>query len=446
MRRLLFAVGVLLAAAPAYANVRFPTTQTISFRKGTTSDLVLGSTPGLLLSKDDGKHFYWVCDNAIFGDNSDLYDPDYKIAADGTIYANTPAGVRISRDGGCTFDIAQVENITPQKWVDAIALGPNDEVWIGQTEGGKPNDVFLSTDGGQHWASKGLLSPTTWWKSIRVAASNPQRVYLSGYEVTQVAPDGGTAGPRARVLRTDDQGGKWTELPTTDITLSTSSPMVFVMAVSPTDPDLLFLISQAASPPMGDKLYRSTDGGMTWSFMLDSKSPIRAVVFLQDGSVVAASQMGSWQAPTATGTFAELAGQPQLECLGQREDGAIFGCGANWDPDFLALGESGPSPVGPWTKVFRFSEMAGPLSCPAGTVQHDVCELQLWPSVKEQFGIAEVDGAPMPDAQVPPMKKPTGCCDSSAGGLETFVIVVIAVGIGGLLFRRGKKKKKACCQ
>lgn len=332
--------------------------------------------------------------------------------------------------------------------VDAIDLGPSDEVWIAQAEGGKPNDVFLSTDGGHQWTARNLASTTVWWKSVKVARTNPQRVYVTGYEVTQVAADGGTTAPKVHVMRSDDGGGKWTELPTTDFQLA-SSPLVLVMAVSPTNPDVLFAISQAADPPMGDRLYRSIDGGMTWIAILDSRSPVRRVLFLADGSVLVASIMDVWQAPSPTGAFAASTGQLEMACAAQREDGAIFGCSANWDPDSMALGRSAGAPVGPWTKVFRFADMAGPLACPAGTIQHDVCELQLWPTVKEQFGITDplVDGAPV-DAAVTVPQKPSGCCDSSGGGLETAIVVILAIGIGALLVRRGKRptKKKKCCQ
>jgi hypothetical protein len=91
--------------------------------------------------------------------------------------------------------------------------------------------------------------------------------------------------------------------------------------------------------------------------------------------------------------------------------------------------------------------MKGPLACPAGTIQHDVCELQLWPSVKEQFGITDpiVDGAPMPDASTTGTKKPTGCCESGgSSGLETAIVVLVAFAIGGLLVRRGRRKKRCC--
>ncbi len=445
MRRVALVLAAIVASASfARANGRFPETRSVAFRKGTPASITLGSTVGLLLSNDDGAHFYWVCDNAVFGDNNNSFDPDYKVSSDGTIYANTPAGLRVSRDGGCTYDIAAVETgLTTQKWVDAIDLGPSDELWITQAESGMTNDVFLSTDGGHQFDSKGLSSPIIWWKSVKLATSNPLRVYVSGYQVTQVADDGGPIAPTIHLKRTDDAGTSWTDLPITDFAFATS-PLVLFMAVSPSDPDIVYAISQGADPPAGDKLYRSLNGGTNWTLVLDTTSSVRNVVFLADGTVMVATPMGGFAAGDGK-TFTALAGSPQMACAAQRADGAIFACGANWDPDFSALGKSAPSPIGPWTKVFRFADMTGPLSCPAGTIQKDVCDLQLWPAVKEQFGITDPmqDGAP-PDAPTTTMKKPGGCCDASGDGAETAVIVVLAVVIGGLLVRRGKRKRTCC--
>jgi hypothetical protein len=232
--------------------------------------------------------------------------------------------------------------------------------------------------------------------------------------------------------------------------------VVLLSAVSPTNPDIVFAVSQGANPPMGDKLYRSLDAGQTWQLVVDATTaPVRSVVFLQDGSVLVASVTGVWTAPSAAGAFVSLPQQPdttkpplepQMACAAQRQDGQLFACGANWDPDFAALGRSTTGQVANFTKLFRFVDMAGPLACPAGTPQHDVCELQLWPAVKEQFGIKDpiADGPP-PDAPPIEMKKPSGCCESGgASGLETAVVIVLAVGIGGLLVRRGKRKKKCC--
>jgi hypothetical protein len=246
------------------------------------------------------------------------------------------------------------------------------------------------------------------------------------------------------VKRTDNGGGKWTDMPIGDFALATN-PTVIIMAVSPTNPDVLYARSQNANPPAGDKLYRSADGGASWKLVLDTVAPVATVVFLADGTVLVGTVMAAWQSAPDGVTFTQLDKAPQMLCGAQRADGTIFACGANWDPDYAALGTSAPAPIGGWTKMFRFVDMAGPLSCPAGTVQKDVCELQLWQMVKEQYGIKEPDGAPPPDAPAP-AKKPSGCCDASGDGLETAVVLVLAIGIGGLLIRRGKKKKKDCCQ
>jgi hypothetical protein len=70
--------------------------------------------------------------------------------------------------------------------------------------------------------------------------------------------------------------------------------------------------------------------------------------------------------------------------------------------------------------MFRFIELAGPLACPAGTTGHDVCEQQLWPGVREQFGVtgptcagATDLPADLIDGVAPP--KPGGCCDAGDG-------------------------------
>lgn len=452
MRRAVVVLAIALIAPAARANGRFPATNAVVLQKDDPQSITVGTTFGMLVSRDGGGHFYWVCEQAV-GYNG-TFDPSYAIAKDGTIYAGTPDGLRVSRDGGCTFDTVAVEPhddteqelfttgnnhvIKKQKWIDAVTLGPSDEVWVATAEGGMSNDVFRSVDGRMFYPM-GLYSITTWWNALKLAPSNPQRIYVTGYEVAE----GASIGPQVHVMRSDVGGGKgnWIELPVTDFTLSTKSPMVLVTAVSPTNPDIAYVRSVGADPPSGDKLYRSTNAGASWSLVLDTTDAITGVVFLQSGAVLVATTNGGVFQATDGVAFSPLPGEPQMACVAQRQDGAIFSCGANWDPDFFALGKSSGPQVGPFTKLFRFVELSGPLQCAPGTVQHDVCDLQLWPALKEQFGIKDpiVDGAPV---TTPP--KPSGCCDSSGSGLEAAAIVILAVGIGGLLVRRGRRKRKCC--
>jgi len=112
---------------------------------------------------------------------------------------------------------------------------------------------------------------------------------------------------------------------------------------------------------------------------------------------------------------------PQLSCLSLRSDGMLFGCAANWDPDFKAVTTSMDGVT--WTKLWRFVEMYGPVQCAAGTVEQDVCSEQQWPGIVTQFAPTGPSCGPQmgkvygvnPVDMTPPPKKKTGCCDAGAG-------------------------------
>lgn len=192
--------------AVSHANGRAPATNRVYFGPTDNQSIYVRTTFGLLISKDDGCTFHWVCEqNVGYGGT---FDPKYAIAADGTIFATTFTGLRVSRDGGCTFTTATAElpvgapGRIADVWVDALDIGPNGEIWIATAETGKPNDIFSSKDGGATFSSRGMLSPTIFWKSVKVARTDPQRVYITGYEVT-TASDGGMT-PVAHVFASSE--------------------------------------------------------------------------------------------------------------------------------------------------------------------------------------------------------------------------------------------------
>ena len=195
----------------------------------------------------------------------------------------------------------------------------------------------------------------------------------------------------------------------------------------PTNPDVLFIRSLAANPPQGDKLYRSSDGGVSFSEVLTTTSEIRDVVIRDDQHVVVATASGSFTSTNAGATFGALAATPQLSCAGQRDDGKLFGCGANGQPDFMAVART--ADAASWEKVFRFVELAGPLECADGTPEQAMCGPQ-WPALQTQFattgpkcGAEAHDGAPDAGDPAPPAKN--GCCDAGNGAAPT--------GLGGAL-------------
>jgi hypothetical protein len=436
MRTLVLAA--LLAPAIAAANGRSPQTNGVFLRPADTQSIYIRATFGLLISRDNGCTFRWVCERALgYGGE---FDPKYAIAADGTIFATTFDGLRVSRDGGCTWATATAElprndpGYIADIWIDALDIAPTGEVWIATAESAQPNDVYSSTDGGVTFQPRGLRSPTIWWKSVKVARTDPERVYLTGYQVAGTSPDGGMASPLARLMRSSDNGQTWTEL---DLLASDppmrfgATPIVLIAAVDPKAADTLLLTSLNANGK-GDRLYRSTDAGATFTEVLATDDTIRDVVFAADGTVYVAALGGSFKSTDNGATFAPLPGAPQLQCLGQRMDGQLVGCGANWQPDFMAVGTATPD-AADWTKIFRFVELAGPLDCPAGTTSNLECD-PLWPNLQQQFGATGPTCGAAPDTTVeppPPPKEGGGCCDAgngAAGG--TLLAGLIAVVLG----------------
>ena len=170
-------------------------------------------------------------------------------------------------------------------WIDALDIGPTGDVWVGTAESGQPNDVYVSTDNGMTFTPTGLQSPTIWWKSVKVAPSErdarlrhrlPGRRHADrGHMLDAHATTTAAAWTRVAARRTSRTARR----------RSCSSPRV-----DPTNPDVVYVISQGANPPSGDKLYRSTDGGATLTEVLATTEPIRDVV-IRDAQTVLVTTM-----------------------------------------------------------------------------------------------------------------------------------------------------------
>jgi hypothetical protein len=423
-----------LFAAPAFGNGRPPATNGVALHPKDPNAIYVRTTFGLLISKDDGCSFRWVCEKAIgYGGE---FDPKYAIATDGAIFATTFEGLRVSRDGGCTWSTATAElakgnpNKIADIWIDALDIASDGTVWVATAESARPNDVYSSADNGLTFTPRGQQSPTIWWKSVKTARTNPQRVYLTGYQVAN--PIG------AHLRRSDDGGATWTAL---DLLGSQrnppnmkfgQTPIVLVAAVDPTTPDHILLTSLGASAGKGDRLYRSVDAGYSFTEVLVTADTIRDVVFAQNGTVYVATASRTFQSTNNAASFAPIEGTPHLACLGERADGKLIGCGANWEPDFKAVAVSTDSLT--WSKQFRFVELAGPLACAPGTTSHTECD-PLWPSLQQQFGAtgpATCNAPPVADGlPEPPPPKDTGCCD--AGGSVPIASLVFVFAFFALL-------------
>ena len=439
-------LGVGLVPATAGANGRFPATVNVRFQPDGDRMLV-PATFGLLLSNDGGETFQWVCEQAI--GYTGTYDPDYELTDDGTIFSTSFEGLRRSDDGGCTWVSVEDTDVNRDTFINQVEIGPDGRIWVATSQGGVPNDIFVSSDG-ESFESTGLLSEN-WWLTVATTPADGGRIYASGYQYPITSGD--AAREAAPLLRRKVADGAWEELPTGDFDFvpeteecageplpasCSVNPFVYLLGVSPTNEDLLFARAVAVNPPTGDDLYRSTDGGQSWEKVLDMADTISGFVIRADGTVIVGSQRacpgetddtkgcvristadgapGSWEAP---------ASEPRIACLGERDDGVLFACVPHAQPDLRVLVRS--TDAQSWETVLRFRDLAeddhGPLECPADTVQAMTCVPEAWPPLVCVDLLLDVPMcAGSPDAGVGggdddgPGGGDGGCCRVGPGG------------------------------
>lgn len=437
MKRIAAALFVLLCTSPASGNGRPAETSSIVF--GPDGRIAAGATFGLVRSDDGGATWRWSCEEALgYGGE---YDPVLAYAPTGALFSTSFRGVTRTADH-CT-----VEASTPlgAKFATAMTRGPDDALYIALADPADmatmyPGDtgIYKSTDGGQTFPTSAMPSPVgTWWYSVVVAPSDPQRVYAAGFRVE--------LGVRAlKLFRSTDGGATYVPMTTTGIETSPSSA-VLIAGVSAQDPDLLFArVTYQDNAPNNDAIYRSTDAGATWTEVFANATSLTALVRANGDLFVANRYAQAWisRAPSSGDAWEAVAGAPHVNCLVEN-GGEVYACTQNYAPSDETRDDAGimkSSDLATWTPVLKFQDIAGPIACAAGTTQRDTCvdnELR-WCAMRRQFGIVAdptgcpslVDG-PLADASSPMPTTPGGCCDANATPSITIGGLVWLVVLGG---------------
>jgi photosystem II stability/assembly factor-like uncharacterized protein len=167
--------------------------------------------------------------------------------------------------------------------VSGSAARPN-EYWFGSTGAG----VYKTTDGGESWTSMTDRYFGGTIGAVAVAPSNPDVVYVGGGEYAIR----GNVSHGEGMWKTTDGGKTWTQIGLKD------SRQISRIRVHPTNPDLLWVAVQGhvwgPNPERG--IFRSTDGGTTWTrtlFVNDSTGASDLALDPNDPSVLYAA---FWQA------------------------------------------------------------------------------------------------------------------------------------------------------
>lgn len=440
---LLAPLAGLLAEREASANGRPPTTSTISFRRGMEREVAVGLTFGLLVSRDGGATWSWMCEDAIgYGG---AYDPDYVLTSSGALLGTTFTGIKAMRDG-CTFG----PTAAGARYASAIAQGPDGRLYHATVEtptAMTPGDskIYRSDDDGETWpASSAPGQLNDWWQSLEVAPSSAGRLYLSGHRFIP-APGGGTT--KAFLLfRSDDAGVSWQPLPAGQLAMMAGSELE-IAGISHSNPDLVFARVRAEDNGSADAIYRSADGGMTWTRIL-ARSAAIAFVVRRSGELVAATQtQGAMRSTDNGATWIALASPPHINCLTENSAGEVWACTQNYG------GAQAPSDgfgimrsvdLITWTGGLKYQQIKAPVACAPGTAQRDRCDAEQWGVLCAQLGCGleppvvdgPVDAPAGPGPDPSPAAGGAGCCKVGATPAPGALLLVILVGALVLRARR----------
>ncbi len=434
MRRLAVTTLLLAAAATvASANGRPPGTSTINFRQGHPSDVIAGMTFGAVISHDSGATWRWFCEDAVgYGG---MYDPDYAYSSSGKIFATTFTGLRVNADG-CVFDT------TPEqmKFVSSDELGPDGALYVGMADP-TDSDIYKSTDDGVTFATMtmpGMIND--WWQSIKIAPSDAQRIYLTGYRFAQSpVPDGGTV--KVFLLFTSTTGGtSWTPMQM-DTIMADQNSAIEIAGISKTDPTIVYARVTIANGTVGDTIYRSNNAGQTWTQILAKGDSLNAFLVRNNGDLVAGTPtLGASVSHDSGATWLPLTNPPHMNCINENAAGEVWACTQNYGTTQVPGDDAGimkSTDLVTWSKVLRYQDIQAPVTCPAGTVQKDKCEAVNWCLLKSQLGItsaaincasnvADLSGEAGSTDVTPPKK---GCCDTGQGAAPGALVLGLVIGI-----------------
>ncbi len=169
-------------------------------------------------------------------------------------------GLRHSADGGDTWETVNhgaIPNLDIHNV--AVAAGPPKTVVVVVN-----NDVYTSTDNGASWKSVGVREtfPMAYPRGIKVQPGKPNVIFLTLGDTTP--------GRTGVVMRSKDTGQTWENLP---LPVEPNTAM-WVVNAQPDNPELILAGSRYGY------LYRSDDGGDSWSKLWREFSEISSVLWV----------------------------------------------------------------------------------------------------------------------------------------------------------------------
>lgn len=374
----------------ARANGRFPQAQAIVSPAGDEQTLFLRATFGILVSRDAGKTWAFLCERALGYEGQ--WDPPIAATRDGTLWVGREDGLSTTKDGCEVRDVPELRGETIK---DLTTDGRGETLFAITGAPGKKSRVFRKDPEGKIALLSSMDDVN--FMTIEVAPSRPSRMYVSGQPYGTI---------RGRLYRSDDGGatlrGDANDLP--------AEGPFFIAAIDATDPDRVLVRHLHTT---GSDVLLTTNAGRSWKKVLSmesamfgfAKSPDRNVYWAGSGL----AEHGIYRSTDRGETFERVAAHG-VHCLHAVTKSTLFVCENPFTlgAPAIALSKDEGRTV---TSIAKFTDITGPVSCATPDAAASVCA-STWPATLASFV------APKPDAGTarPPAPKRTPSCGCTAPG------------------------------
>ena len=350
-------LALVCSTRDARANGRFPLAQAFeSVPGGDGSTIFLRTTFGILVSRDAGGSWQWICERALGYDGS--WDPPIAVTRDGRLWVGLERGL-VSTVDGCQVDTAheldgeQVKDLTVDpkgETLWALTGAPDKAGAIWRRAPPRGDAGAAGGSGAGTWQRMGMLPANINPMTLEIAPSKPSRIYVSGQPYGTV---------RGWLWRSDD-GGKTITGAANE--LAHDGPF-FIAAVDPKDPNRVLLRHLHTT---GSTVLVTSDAGKTFKEVLSMDSAMFGFAKSADGVTYYAgsglAQDGIFRSGDRGEHFERVSNHGVL-CLHDASD-RLFVCENPTTLGGPAIGLSRHRGASV-TTIATFGDVRGPVACSA---------------------------------------------------------------------------------
>lgn len=357
---------------------------------GDGSTVFLRTTFGVLVSRDTGKHWRWICERALGYEGQ--WDPPIAVTRDARLWVGLEDGLASTKEG---CEVEKTPELTGETVKD-MTVDTDGALWAITGQPGKPSRLWKKPVGKafEALAVLGDINAMT----LEVAPKKTTRVYVSGQPYDTI---------RGRIYRSED-GGKTFKNEVVDVPdggadaglaraadLAHDGPL-FIGAVDPDDASRLVVRHLHAH---GSEVLLSKDGGRSFANVLSMKSAMFGFAKSPDGKELWAAsglpEHGIFHS-TDRGEHFELLQKHGVLCLHAAASGLLYVCenALTLGAPAIALSRDGGRKIDP---LARFADVEGPAECGQPDARASLCA-GTWPAMKDLLTFG-------PDAAVPELPK-----------------------------------------